>query len=336
MKYISFLCCCVILSGCLGNRETKALNDESVEVVNTNVNSNNEVSYTNVYVGSEEDINSGPCCANSPYEEEEDISSIGDSDFIFPEEEEEVDTFTFRGEGDCVGRCKEDIRACYAKFKQEIKENWHNPGADVDSCRLYSCGSFGMAYFKRGTMLYWHGDASGDDESNKVRDVDWGKEGEYWYKRQIPESYNNYEGRVLVSYPGGHLCHRASQNNPWSYTDDPCIEMVFPYDGREYFGGAPLFSRTDGINSEVGDTRTLFSEVFSCDNVVDWVLPTSRYINDNYNGCELDEWGNMNCSKDDLERGYDQCIDGIDNDGDGLIDCDDLNCSNDILNKACN
>lgn len=327
MKNIVFLYCCIFLIGCIGNKETKTLNDESTSIVDTSVNSNNEINYTNVYVGSEEDISSGPCCVDS--EKEEESSDVVD-DFIFPDDEEDVvDDFTFRGEGDCTGRCREDIRACYAKFRQEIIENWHNPNGDIDSCRLYSCGSFGMAYFKRGKFLTWNY-RDWDRETDLVREVNWGRERQYWYSRVVPQYNTSFSGEVLISYPGGHLCHVNSSS------DDPCIQMNFSYDGRSFYYGTASFSRTDGLNAEIGDESTLFSDVFSCDNIVDWVLPTSRYINDNYSGCELDEWGNMNCSIDDLERGYDKCVDGIDNDGDGLIDCDDSNCSDDILNVACN
>ncbi len=327
MKNISLLYFCIILSGCLGNRETKALNDESVEVVNTNVNSNNEVRYTNVYVGSEEDIESGPCCDEDGIEEE----SISE-EFIFEEEEaDDSNGFEFRGMGDCNGRCKEDMLACAAKFKSELDREWNFPGGDIDSCRLYSCGSWGMAYFVRG----WFSQEGGRNRE-MIREVEWGKKGRYYYDRQPWSQYNDWDGDIMMSYPGGHICHKTGGTNPWKYTDSPCVDMSFNSSGRSEYRFSLQISRTNSLNDRVGDERTLFSSVFNCDNVVDWVLPVSRWNNDNYSGCEFNEWGVMTCSKEDLERGYDQCVDGIDNDEDGLIDCDDLNCSNDIFNDACN
>lgn len=333
MKSFSVFVCVLLVCGCMGrgSGDVVMVKDESVGSGDgSSVNSNNEVSYVNVFVGSEEDIESGPCCSGGVESESGEVGG-----FIFEEEDvEESDGFEFRGEGDCVGRCREDMLACAAKFRSELSEEWDYPGGDIDSCRLYSCGVWGMAYFVRG----WFSTEQGSDRE-LVRRVEWGKKGGYFYDRQPWNQYHDWGGDIMMSYPGGHICHRPSSSSGsdggWRYTDSPCVDMSISSLGRSEYRFSLQVSRTNSLNDRVGDESTLFSSVFSCDNVVDWVLPVSRWSNDNYSGCEFNEWGEMTCSTSDLERGYDNCVDGIDNDGDGLVDCEDSNCSDDIFNSAC-
>ena len=71
-------------------------------------------------------------------------------------------------------------------------------------------------------------------------------------------------------------------------------------------------------------------EVYGCTNEITYLLPVG--LTQDYYG--LADYSIFDPDSQQPERYPFECIDGIDNDGDGLTDCDDPSCIN-VINTIC-
>ena len=267
---------------------------------------------TNVYVGSPEDIAEGPCCsANS--------SDPGTPDeyYVNTETSEEDTAFTFRGWGDCTGQCAKDIEACVSHF---IATEYHGEGRH---CSTYQCGAFGIAHLA-GTISLGHnntvyigypGAGSPEDPTELWVDT----------SRLVHRESCVFSHYHNTREQGGDKCLDTSRNVVGEYE-------WFRYIWPEEVGIRDYYSRVNMYVIPTGYSRNGYTieEVYGCTNEITYLLPVA--LTQDYYG--LADYSIFDPDSQKPERFPYECIDGIDNDGDGVTDCDDPSCIN-VINTIC-
>lgn len=164
-----------------------------------------------------------------------------------------------------------------------------------DTCKTYSCGAFGIAYISMST---------------------------------------NPNMLFTIGYPGAISPTDPIKNK--TIRESFAYGQYFCEDGEyEYYNELNCYpSRSARARIRVPKTdypyphEYLFKDVYQCTNEITYVLDTS---NDDYYGLK-----NYNPAENNkVERTREDCLDGIDNDGDNFTDCDDFSCRN-VLHNECN
>jgi len=268
---------------------------------------------TNIYVGSPDDIAEGPCCSANSLE-----PGTPDEYYVATETDAGEYQFTFRGWGDCTGQCAKDVEACVSHF---IATEYHGDGRH---CSTYQCGAFGIAHIAasknlRGNNTVYIGYPGAGSPIDPTSN--WSAQHSRLAHRQscVFSPYHNTREQ------GGDKCLDSYRNFVGAYE---WFQWIWPEEVglEDYHSSVKMYVIPTGY-SRNGYT---LEEVFGCTNEISYLLPVG--LTQDYYG--LADYSIFEPASQKPERYPFECIDGMDNDGDGMIDCEDPSCIN-VINTHC-